>query len=42
MFFHQFDGKLNATVSYLEGLLTDRDLDIITNTLKALPLRKDD
>lgn len=42
VFFHQFDGKLNATVSYLEGLLTDRDLDIITNTLKALPLRKDD
>ena len=42
VFFHQFDGKLNATVSYLEGLLTDQDLDIITNALKALPLRDDD
>jgi len=37
VFFHQFDGKLNATVSYLEGLLTAQDLDIITNSIKALP-----
>jgi len=42
VFFHQFDGRLNATISYLEGQLTDQDLDIITNALKALPLRKDD
>jgi len=42
VFFHQFNGKLNATVSYLEGSLTDQDLDIITKELKILPLKRDD
>lgn len=38
IFYHQFNGRINATVSYLDGMLTEEDLNIIMDDLRALPL----
>ena len=36
VFFNQFQGKINATFSYLEGLLNDDEINQITEDLKSL------
>ena len=36
IFFNQSQGKLNTTLSYLEGLLSDDDINQITEDLKSL------
>jgi NRPS condensation-like uncharacterized protein len=36
IFFNQFNGKLNATISYFEGILNDDEIERIVNDLKAI------